>query len=132
VDKVIAASFYVHQPTGKVGSGAASPSAQPKPGEVSFQQVLDRQLEQVPGVRFSAHAQERMATRNVNLDQVELGRVNHAVDRLAAKGGRNALVVGDQYALIVNVPSRTVITAMPRGQMHDNVVTNIDSTVFVE
>jgi hypothetical protein len=34
--------------------------------------------------------------------------------------------------MVVNIPSRTVVTAFDQEQLRENVVTNIDSAVFVE
>ncbi len=132
MNKVVSASFYVHQPVGKVGPQPVPDKASQLPPNDTFRAVLDRQVRQDGEVRFSAHAHERLATRDINLTSVEIGKINQAVDRVAAKGGRNTLVIGRDYSLIVNVPNRTVITAMPRGGLNSNVVTNIDSTVFVE
>ena len=58
-------------------------------------------------------------------------KVNEALDRAAAKGVEDTLVLTSNAALIVNVPNRTVITAMDRSQMSGNVFTNIDGAVIV-
>jgi flagellar operon protein len=52
------------------------------------------------------------------------------VDRAAAKGSRDSLVLLDQTAMVVSVKNRTVITALGRDQARDNVFTNIDSAVI--
>ncbi|MDP8224567.1 MAG: TIGR02530 family flagellar biosynthesis protein [Candidatus Lernaella stagnicola] len=132
MDKVISASFYVPQAVGKPTAPSASTPAAKLPSDDQFRAVLDRQIQRGNEVRFSAHARERLAARNVNLNSAEVGKINQAVESVAAKGGRNTLVVGADYALIVSIPNRTVITALPRGGMQENVITNIDSTVFVE
>jgi len=36
----------------------------------------------------------------------------------------------DKTAFIVNIPNRTVVTALPVGEDNENVFTNIDSVVF--
>ena len=51
------------------------------------------------------------------------------MDKVAAKGGRDALVMMDDVAMVVSVKNRTVITALGRDQAKDNVFTNIDSAV---
>jgi flagellar operon protein len=53
------------------------------------------------------------------------------VDRAAAKGARESLVMMDDVALVVSVKNRTVITAVDRAHLKDNVFTNIDSAVIV-
>jgi flagellar operon protein len=117
----------------RVGSAAApSRCERPEAKSPSFRAVLDQELAQQPAVHFSAHARERIATRDIPLAEHDLPRIERAVDQAAAKGARNALLVADDFALIVNVPHRTVVTALGRGQMAQHVVTNIDSTVWME
>lgn len=94
--------------------------------ETSFAQVLaDRQA-----VRFSAHAQQRLTRRGIDLDAGDLERLNQAVDRAGAKGGRESLVLLDELALIVSIDNRTVITALDTGAAQGNVFTNVDSVVI--
>jgi len=132
MNKVISASFYVSQTINQAPASKGVGSVSADQGNESFSSILDRRLVQSESLRFSAHAEQRMAARHVKLETQELTKVSQAVDRAAEKGARNTLVVGEEYALIVNVPGRVVVTAMARGGMNDSVVTNIDSTVFVE
>ena len=53
------------------------------------------------------------------------------VDRAAAKGAKESLVMIDDVALVVSVKNRTVITAVDKAQLKENVFTNIDSAVIV-
>lgn len=46
------------------------------------------------------------------------------------KGIKESLVVVDSLAFIVNVPSRTVVTAMDQNESENNVFTNIDGAVI--
>jgi flagellar operon protein len=84
----------------------------------------------VSSLRWSAHAQARLQQRGISLDDSQLARLDAAVDRLAAKGSRDSLVLLDQAAMVVSVKNRTVITALGRDQARDNVFTNIDSAVI--
>ncbi|MFR4382765.1 MAG: flagellar protein, partial [Roseburia sp.] len=43
---------------------------------------------------------------------------------------KESLVVVDSLAFIVNVPSRTVVTAMDQNESENNVFTNIDGAVI--
>ena len=54
-----------------------------------------------------------------------------AVDKAAAKGSKNTLLLTDSSALIVSVKDRTVVTVMDKHAMKENVFTNIDSTVVI-
>lgn len=96
--------------------------------KASFDQMLEQQLN---GVKFSQHALQRMQSRNIELDQEGLAKLNQAVDKAAQKGSRESLVLMDDLALVVSVTNKTVITAMDGASMKDNVFTNIDSAVIV-
>lgn len=81
-------------------------------------------------IKFSAHAIDRIRSRNINLGPEKLDRINQAVAKAALKGSKNTLVLLDDNALVVNVKKQTVITAMDKNMMKENVFTNIDSTVI--
>ncbi len=83
------------------------------------------------GVRFSAHAQARLQSRHIELDAEALRRVESAVDKAAQKGSRESLLLMDDIALIVSVRNRTVITAIDKENLKENVFTNIDSAVVL-
>ena len=53
------------------------------------------------------------------------------VDKAAAKGCKESLVLVDNAALVVSIKNRTVITAVDKESLTDNVFTNIDSAVVV-
>ena len=82
-------------------------------------------------LKVSGHAQTRLLSRNIELGQEEWDRVLAGVDRAAAKGAKESLVMLDDIALVVSVRNRTVITAVDKAQLKDNVFTNIDSAVIV-
>ena len=82
-------------------------------------------------LKFSAHANQRLQDRNIRLDGPTMEKVNHAIDKAAGKGVEDTLVLTGDAALIVNVPNRTVVTAMDRSQLTGNVFTNIDGAVIV-
>lgn len=98
-----------------------------RPASSGFARVLaDRQA----GLKFSAHAQERLAARP--LDSHDLARIEAAVRQAAQKGARESLVLYDDLALVVSVRNRTVITAVDQARRRGNVFTNVDSVVLVE
>jgi len=86
--------------------------------------------EKVYTTRFSAHATARLRQRNLELSDHQLQRLDRAVDRAAAKGSKDALVMMDGTAMVVSVKNRTVITALQQDQAKENVFTNIDSAVI--
>jgi len=91
----------------------------------TFAAVLEEQM--AAPVRFSGHAQQRLATRAIRLDGAQMTRLAGAMNHLAEKGGRTSLVMLDQVAMVVSIPSRTVITAVTAGEQ--SVFTNIDSAI---
>ncbi|HEU0264885.1 MAG TPA: TIGR02530 family flagellar biosynthesis protein [Geobacterales bacterium] len=82
-------------------------------------------------LRFSAHATERLAQRGIKLTAEEMQKLQGAVSDVAAKGGRDSLIMVGDAALVVSVTNRTVITAMDRKSMEGNIFTNIDSAVML-
>jgi flagellar operon protein len=81
-------------------------------------------------LRFSAHAQQRLATRGIDLAAGDLARLHQAVDQASARGGHESLILLDELALIVSIDNRTVITAMDAANPQGNVFTNVDSVVI--
>jgi flagellar operon protein len=88
-------------------------------------------VERGTALKFSAHAKERLSSRNISLSPEELARITDAVNKAAAKGARQSLLVMDHSAFVVSVTNRTVITALDGNSMKENVFTNIDSAVIV-
>ncbi len=76
---------------------------------------------------ISSHAQKRLNERNINMDSNLKSSLSEAFSELEAKGARDSLVLTNQGAFVVNVPSRTLVTAMGYNEMRNNIVTNIDS-----
>lgn len=87
----------------------------------AFQEPSDNQF------RISAHAQKRLSERNITMDQNLEKSLKSAFKELEAKGARDSLVVTREGAFVVNVPSRTLVTAMGIDEMKNGIVTNIDS-----
>ncbi len=82
-------------------------------------------------LKVSSHAQARLQSRDIQLDSSQWNRVLEGIDRAAAKGAQESLVMLDETALIVSVKNRTVITVVDQANLKDQVFTNIDSAVIV-
>lgn len=115
------------------GQGQPAPApVRRDPGAPSFADVLQqRLLETQEGVKFSAHAQERLKLRAIELSSADLSRIDEAVRRAAAKGSRESLLLSEKAAFVVSVKNRTVITVVDAAHMKENVFTNIDSAVIM-
>ena len=73
---------------------------------------------------------QRLGQRQLAVTPEMQHRLEGAVDKLAAKGGREAIVMMDKLAVVVSVTNRTVITAVDQDGMKDQVFTNIDSAAI--
>lgn len=101
------------------------------PGTGSFSECLQSQILSGVGIKLSAHAQKRLAERNVLLDASEGAKLRTAVDKMAEKGADKSLVLMDDLALVVSARNRVVITAMDSASAREGVFTNIDGAVIV-
>ncbi|MBX3118797.1 MAG: hypothetical protein KF784_07000 [Fimbriimonadaceae bacterium] len=90
-----------------------------------FRAVLQDRL------KLSGHAETRLQSRNIQLEGDQWERVMQGVEKAAVKGAKESLVMVDDVALVVSVKNRTVITAVDKQMLKDNVFTNIDSAVIV-
>jgi flagellar operon protein len=123
---------------GLQGPGALSPQRFPAPAAASvvgkgspgaFADIMKSKLD---GLRFSAHAATRMSSRHIAMTPELVGKLEKAVSGAAEKGSRESLVLLKNCAFIVNIPNRTVVTAMDGESLKNNIFTNIDSTVLAD
>lgn len=96
----------------------------------AFQAELDKQIAK-SNVIVSNHAKQRLEKRDIRLDESELKQIGDAISRVAAKGGKESLIFFKDTAFVVNVPNRTIITAVDHQSFKDNVFTNIDSALIL-
>jgi flagellar operon protein len=97
----------------------------------SFLEELKRAQQQDSDVRLSAHAEKRIEQREIPFGASDRQSVHEAMLRLSEKGARDAVLLNAEAAFVVNVPERTVVTAMDRQEMEDRVFTNIDSALLL-
>lgn len=110
-----------------VGNEDASPRKVNREAAGRFDAIFKEELEKV---KFSNHALKRLESRNIQLGENELAKIQDAVEKAEAKGSKDSLVMMDSTAFIVNIPNRTVVTAIDVVNSSENVFTNIDSVVF--
>jgi len=101
----------------------------PKTGN-DFSSVLNGKINENNGLKFSKHAELRLQSRNINLTEAQKQKINEAVSKAEGKGVKDSLVIMDDVAFVVNVRSKTVITAVNNNELKENVFTNIDGAVF--
>ena len=102
----------------------------------SIEQVTDqflttknqKNLEKSSEISFAAM---RLENRNINLTDEQNNRLRSGVQKASEKGINESLVIVDSLAFIVNVPNKTVVTAMDQKEAADNIFTNIDGAVII-
>ena len=100
---------------------------------LSFEAVLNQKAHgsgETGELKFSKHAVNRLAERNLSLSEQQLARLKEGTDKASGKGIKEPLVLIDDMAFIVSTGSRTVITAMDSGNTEENIFTNIDGAVI--
>ena len=114
-------------------------------GQASFKEALGEALKtnevvapkaaitksEAPQLKFSNHAIERMQSRGISYSPQDMTRLGEAVQKAAAKGSKDTLVLMENSALIVSVKNNTVVTVMDKNALKENVFTNIDSTIVM-
>ena len=105
-----------------------------KQNGLSFGQILEdksKSFTQGSVLKFSKHATNRLNTRNIELSDEQVNRLQDGCQKANAKGIKDSLVLVDELAFIVNIPSSTVVTAMDQNETKENIFTNIDGAVIV-
>ncbi len=114
-------SSPLDQPT----SGAPPPSG----GSSAFRDALFAAADE-RSLHVSEHALRRVEQRQIPLAGEQLDRLSKAMDTLSQRGSRQSLVMLDQYAFVVHVPSHTVVTAVEPNKSKERVFTQIDAVVI--
>lgn len=101
----------------------------------SFEEVMasinKTQVANDTKIKFSKHALTRLSQRNIVISDVEMKKIDSAIDKAGSKGIKDALILMDNKAFVVNVKNKTIITASINEQLKDNVFTKIDGAVII-
>lgn len=103
-----------------------APKTSGRESSIPFDEILEDKK-----INFTKHAERRLASRQIDLKVEDQQKLEKAMGALSQKGAKDSLVLMGELAFVVNVPQRTVITAMTKDQMNEQVFTNIDSTILV-
>jgi flagellar operon protein len=120
-------NLLVNDATKNPAPQSSQPSLNKTAGD--FQKVLESKIEESTKIQFSKHASLRLSSRNINLSGEQMERLEGGMKKAREKGIKDSLVMVDDVALVVNVKSKMVITAISAET--DNVFTNIDGAVIV-
>jgi flagellar operon protein len=125
----------IEQVTGQY-LGSKSKVQESQNQDVSFLDILNRTADEIKNqdgeeLKFSKHAGERLADRDITLTNEQLARLEDGAHKAGAKGIKESLVLMDGMAFIINTKSNTVITAMNQSGAEENIYTNIDGAVII-
>ncbi|OAX49584.1 TIGR02530 family flagellar biosynthesis protein [Paenibacillus sp. AD87] len=124
-DRITVGQLYTGPITSNLHNRSKAGEASNVP-ERPFAQVLEDNL-----LKLSNHAAKRLEQRGIELKTEQMQQIGTALDKAAAKGAKESLILMKDMAFIVNVKNRTVVTAMDSESMKDNVFTQIDSAVII-
>ncbi len=91
----------------------------------AFREILDQK------VLFSKHASLRKEERKIVVDQKGMDKLGDACSKAEEKGIKDALIIMNDSAFIVNSKNKTVVTVMDKNEMRENIFTNIDGAIFI-
>jgi flagellar operon protein len=94
---------------------------------VDFEEVLKSEKK----LKFSAHAQKRMESRNIKINGEELKRIEEGVEKLRNKGCKDSVIVSRDRAYVISIKNNTVVTVVDEDTMKNNIFTNIDSMTLI-
>lgn len=109
----------------------AVPGGARKSSPTAFHDLLLREVRQTD-LKFSAHAQKRLAERQINLSPQDMEKISRAASLAETKGARQSLLIYGDLALVTSIANRTVVTALNGEAAANNIFTNIDSAVIVK
>lgn len=93
-----------------------------------FKEVFKDKLQNQ--VVFSKHANSRIEERDINVSDKMTIKLNEGVIQAKEKGIKNALIVVDTTAFIVNTSNNKVVTVVNNNKINENIFTNIDGAIF--
>jgi len=97
---------------------------------IPFSEILKKkEQDHALELKFSKHAYERLASRNIDMTDEQLIRLEEGAKKAQEKGIKESLVLVDNLAFIVSITNNTVITAVDDDD--SKVFTNIDGAVIM-
>ncbi|OCL27090.1 flagellar protein [Orenia metallireducens] len=98
----------------------------------NFKELLKKELADGGSLKLSKHAAKRLQSRNIGFTNQDINKLETAIDKAKSKGAKESLILIDDNAFIVSIKNNTVITAMDKDSMEDNLFTNIDSAIIMK
>ena len=96
----------------------------------SFADILEARLP-AGTVKMSPDVTAALQLAGIELTPMELDRLGRGIDKLADEGSQEGLLLGDKAGFVVDVPTRTLKTAVPVDEVKNKVFTDIDSAIVI-
>lgn len=126
--KVINGKIYVYEDLQSItSSNNKSSNSQ----STSFKDVLNKAIKKDDSFTISSHAAERLNSRNINLSESDMRKINDGINLAKEKGSNECVLIYKDVAMVASVKNRTLITAVDKENGKGNVFTNIDSVVLL-
>jgi flagellar operon protein len=99
---------------------------------LNFQDLFNQELNKSnQKLSLSAHAESRLESRNIELNETDMENLNNTVDELDKKGAKSSLIIYKDSLFVASVPNRTIVTAMDQSEENLKIITNIDSAAVL-
>ncbi|MBC2396679.1 TIGR02530 family flagellar biosynthesis protein [Clostridium tetanomorphum] len=96
-----------------------------------FSNILKKEINKNESFVISNHALERLKERNITFDEIDMKKINTAINRAEEKGCKEGVILYKDIALITSMKNRTIITALNKNDSEGNIITNIDGLVIL-
>ncbi len=120
---------FVLSQSQKVNAQSLLKKQQSKTQGLGFKEVFAK-AEQAE-ITITKHAKARLETRGINLSEVEITKLETAMDKAKVKGIKEAVIVMDNKLLVASVANKTIITAAKQNDIEAKMITNIDGAIFI-
>lgn len=97
---------------------------------IDFNSVLQN-IQRERELKISGHAMDRLKERQIELNEKDIKSLKGAVESIRNKGGKEALILYNNIAFITSIRNNTIITAVDKDNLKENVFTNIDSAMIL-
>lgn len=97
----------------------------------NFESCLKETINGSSKVIFSKHARKRMQERKIELNDTLVKKIDDALNKGSEKNRKDMILIDREYIFVVNVPNRTVVTAMYDKDLKENIITNIDGAMIL-
>lgn len=98
----------------------------------NFKGLLSKEIQETSTLKVSKHANQRLSDRNVDISSKEWQLISQKLHDAQNKGINDSVVITKNAALLVNVKSQTVITAMDRKEATSHLFSKIDGAIIID